>query len=582
MFLGSACVGELQAPAGGNVGDDVVPDLGGEVAGPTASPGFGAAKPGVSSQASSLRFSCTAPELRAHGQQSMRRLTRDELFASFEALVGPAVMHSIEVEAVASQIPAESEGDVVHELQNGHSFDHAQGLFNLTRAISMVVGADLPARARILGECAGSADDACAAAFLDKFSVRVLKRPLPAERRAALLSGFVAMGRGIEAMRALLAALMQSPEAVFQLDMARDDQGATAGRIAVDDWTVASRLSYGLTGRGPDDALLDAASRGELRTVEQVRPHAERLIDTQGAREQLKVVLDSWLQLRKLPDPTEVVAESAGIDPVGLGAEARTELLDFVDHVVFRESGDLPTLLSSRVGFPRSPRMATLYGSAVAGEQPVELPNGHRGLLLRVAPMLSGQRSTSPITRGVYVRKRLLCETMPSPDFSIISARSLALEAADPAKLSTREIVTEITSPNGCMSCHSLINPVGFALESFDPLGRVRKAETAYDAMDHEVAQHPLNTAVTVTQLSTTGPLAIDGSEQLSDALMASNEIYGCVAERLVSTARLRPLTPADECTAAEVERALHEGKSIKEAWLRSVVNEDLFYRKAE
>ena len=107
---------------------------------------------------------------------------------------------------------------------------------------------------------------------------------------------------------------------------------AEKGLFKVDPWTVASRVSYALTGAGPDQELLDAAAADALTTVEQVRPHAERLIRTDAARRQLAVLLDSWLNLTSIPAPNRTIASLAGIGAEGLEQEARQELIDYVSY----------------------------------------------------------------------------------------------------------------------------------------------------------------------------------------------------------------------------------------------------------
>jgi hypothetical protein len=359
------------------------------------------------------------------------------------------------------------------------------------------------------------------------------------------------------------------------------DEPAGDGKLAVDDWSVASRLAFALTGRGPDEELLNAAARGELRSEAQVRPHAARLIASPDARRQLEAIFDSWLHLNLLPTPTDTIANAAGISPVGLGAEARRELLDYATYLILDRNADAETLMTAKIGFPRSERMAKLYGSEIAsGDKPVTLPDGHGGMLLRIAPLLSGQHRSSPIMRGVYVRKSLMCDELPSPDFSVVQARTQGLEEADPAKMSAREITTVLTSPPTCMGCHVQINPIGFALEQFGPLGMPRKVEVAYTLEGMEVGEHPIDPTSSDPQLEQGGPSRLAGAEDLMDALANGGKARACIAERFYSHAQMRPAVDADACALAEVEAGLREGMSIKEAWLLSVVNEELFTRK--
>lgn len=651
----------------------------------------------------------------------MRRLTRDELLSSLASAIGDDVMSASAVIAAAGQIPAEAPGDLVATFQNGHAFDHVSGMLLTAQAVASEVAANASARERVLGACATEADRACAAAFLDTTALAIMRRPITAERRSALLSAFEAEGGGLSGMQWLLARTLQAPETQFHFELpsqrceaveqpdvsfawddgdvffspiatggeieppaeltengwfvwqipgaritarfatlrialtARADDGvpleldvnlndaplvhglmlepggqtiaadvaiesganvkvgvqfknAAAGRTVafesltlagddsgqacsdvaakdgvypVDAWSVASRLSYALTGRGPDAALLEAAARGELSTEAEVRPHAERLIGTPAARQQLRAVLRAWLNLDAIPTPHDAIAERAGVDPDGLAEEAVAELLDYAAYEILDRDADTTALMSERVGFPRSERMATLYGSDVAsGDEPVSLAD-HGGLLLRIAPLLSGQLSSSPILRGVYVRKRILCDTLPSPDFSIVNARLDQLEHQDKTQVTTREAVTTITSVQPCIGCHVNINPIGFALESFDPLGMPRSEELVLDADGSELARHPLDTRVTGASLESGLPDELDGAADLNDALAHSYKVRACIAERLYTHARLRPASEPDHCALAALEASLMDGGSIKDAWLSAVVGPELFVREA-
>jgi hypothetical protein len=355
------------------------------------------------------------------------------------------------------------------------------------------------------------------------------------------------------------------------------------GLFKVDPWTVASRVSYALTGTGPDRELLDAAAAGKLTTEAEVRPHAERLIQSAAARQQFAVLLDSWLNLSAIPQPNRAIASLAGIGGDGLSEEARQELIDYVTYLVFERDADTRTLMSEKIGFPRSERMAKLYGTSLAsGNAPVALGRGHGGMLLRIAPLLSGQLSSSPILRGVYVRKRILCDALPSPDFTIVNTRVQQFEAMSHQMYSTREIVTAITGEGACPTCHKQINPIGFTLERFDPLGQPRTEEIVYNTEGVEIARHPIDTKVTAANLELGLPEQLNSAEELNLALAQSGKVRACIAERLVTQARLRPRAPADDCALAEVEQALRRGSSVREAWIGAVVNSELFVRKAE
>lgn len=536
---------------------------------------------GPDPEGESKRFSCTDPAARGRGNGPMRRLTRDELLFSLEAIAGREIVASAAVQQAAAAIPRETTGDLVHELQAGHAVEHVGGLFFTALAVADAVAADPDRRADLFGDCAEDADAACAEAFLDDAALRILKRPIDAARRDSLLAGFADEGGGIEGMKELFARLVLAPEAVFHVEPGRD--AAAAGRVRVDDFAVASRVSFALTGAPPDRALLEAAARGELTTPEAVRPHAERLLATPEARRQLAIVLDAWLNLNAIPDPNAFIADRAGIARDGLGLEARQELIDFVTYELFDHDADVATLMVDPVGFPRTERVAKLYGTSVMqGDTPVTLTRGHGGLLLRLGPLLSGQRASSPILRGVYVRKRLLCDVLPSPDAKILQESAEILEEADPTKMSTRDRLTELTAPAACAGCHDRINPIGFTLDAFGPLAEPRTEEIVIGPDGAERARHPLVTSSNDLNLEPGGPEAIDGAGALNDALADSAKVKACIAERFYTHARLRAAVPADDCAIGDVEDALRAGGTLKDAWIRAVVNEDVFYRNAE
>ncbi|HTU61279.1 MAG TPA: DUF1588 domain-containing protein, partial [Polyangiales bacterium] len=351
--------------------------------------------------------------------------------------------------------------------------------------------------------------------------------------------------------------------------------------FAVDAWTVAARVAYALTGRGPDDALLAAAESGELGSIEQVRPHALRLLESPDARTQLEAILDAWLDLQRLPTPHEAVASTLGIDPVALNEEARRELIEYALYQILQRDADAQTLMTADVGFPRSERMARLYGSELAeGDAPVVLPHGHRGLLVRVAPLLSGGTRTSPILRGVYVRKRLLCDALELPDFSAVQKRMEALEEADPAQLSAREHTEQLTAPSECMACHAQINPLGFALEGYDGFGASRDIETTWSRQGSELATHALDTHVLDVNIEAGAVQNVDDASGLVQAIATSTKYRACLAERLYTHAQLRPAAAEDACALSEIEAALRDGASVREGWLLAALNEDTFVQR--
>jgi hypothetical protein len=175
----------------------------------------------------------------------------------------------------------------------------------------------------------------------------------------------------------------------------------------------------------------------------------------------------------------------------------------------------------------------------------------------------------------------LLCDELVSPDFSIVQSRSADLLELDRQKLSSRQIAQQVTEPALCMGCHVQINPLGFALESYGPLGAHRNVELDLDVDGNELATLPIDTHVEQANIEDGTPHQLSGADALVDALATSTKYQACIAERFFSYAQLRKPSATDLCTLSEIEAVLRSGGSVKEAWLASIVHADLFIRKA-
>ena len=168
----------------------------GSGSGGAAAPAEDHAEPEVVLEYRPAKFVCADPASRGRGPQRMRRLTRDELLDSISAVVGASVMGSDAVVRAAARIPEESPGDLVATFQNGHSFDHVEGILLMSQAVAAAVADDDKARDAVFGTCAANADRACAEAFLDTQRAAFAAPAARAARRASLLTAFESEGSG--------------------------------------------------------------------------------------------------------------------------------------------------------------------------------------------------------------------------------------------------------------------------------------------------------------------------------------------------------------------------------------------------
>ena len=247
---------------------------------------------------------------------------------------------------------------------------------------------------------------------------------------------------------------------------------------ALDDYALASRLSFALWLSGPDEALLRAAAEGRLKDPAEVVRQANRMLDDRKSDRFIRSFTDQWLKLSQIDFTTPDPRQFPSFDPV-LQESMLQEARAFVRETLRR---DLPVthLLDSGFAFLNG-RLARHYGVTAkvtpgAGLQKVELPAAARterggviglGAVLKVT---ADGTSTSPVIRGVFVNERLLGVHIPPPPPNIPALGEPDIRGAT----SIRDRLEKHRSGESCMSCHRTIDMPGFALETLDPVGLKR------------------------------------------------------------------------------------------------------------
>jgi hypothetical protein len=238
-------------------------------------------------------------------------------------------------------------------------------------------------------------------------------------------------------------------------------------------YAVASRLSYALWDSVPDEALLEAAARGELATRPQVEAQARRMMNDPRAHAKAREFLQQWLQL----DHVEDVAKDAKLFPgfdARLIADLRVSLDLMLEEIFWSAASDYRRLLMEESLFA-SPAMATFYGLAPVegnGFEKRPMPDAARAGVVTHPYLLAAfsyPRGTSPIHRGVFLTRNVVGRSLKQPPMAV----EFKEEEFDPS-LTMREKITALTQSDNCQSCHAVINPLGFTLEQFDAVGRYR------------------------------------------------------------------------------------------------------------
>lgn len=294
---------------------------------------------------------------------------------------------------------------------------------------------------------------------------------------------FGARDRGETVERATqmaLAAMLVSPSFLFRIE-ASPSPGTSR---SLDDFEIASRLSYFLWSSMPDNDLFRAAVRGELRSPEQVVAQARRMLRDPKAVALARNFGGQWLGLRGLdeidPNPTLF----PNFDTELRGAIRReTEL--FFEHVV-REDRSILEFLDADYTFVNE-RLARHYEIAgITGDvfQKVSLDPRRRGGLLGHASILtvtSNPTRTSPVKRGKWILENLFAAPPPEPPANV---PELADDKSDQLTGTLRQRMEQHRSDPACATCHKLMDPIGFGLENYDAIGawRTSDGDTEIDA----------------------------------------------------------------------------------------------------
>ena len=315
------------------------------------------------------------------------------------------------------------------------------------------------------------------------FASRAFRRPLnedegEIEAYASLAKPLLDEGRPfLEALRVPLRAILSAPPFLYQ--------AGAPGRL--DDFALATRLSYFLWRSTPDDALLDAARAGRLSDPTVLAQQVDRMLDDVKRERFIKDFAGQAFRLYELlatsPDP-ELYPEYD--DQLAQAMTRETEL--FLAELIAEDLG-VGHLIDADFTFVNR-RLAEHYGIAgIEGQQMRKVmlpPDSPRGGLLTQASILkitANGTTTSPIPRGNFVLANVLGEPPPPPPPGIAG-----LEPDTRGTTTIREQLDLHRSSPVCASCHRMIDPPGFALESFDPIGGFRTTyRTSGEVTHHEL-----------------------------------------------------------------------------------------------
>jgi hypothetical protein len=388
-------------------------------------------------------------------------------------------------------------------------------------------------------------DAACELQFLQSFGRRAFRRPLEPDEVQRYRTVFDSETGFLKGAQAVIEAMLQSPAFLFWLE-----ETPTA---RWQPYATASRLSYFLWDTAPDDALLDAASAGELDTAEGRARAARRMLEDPKAREGLDEFVSQWLRF----DRVMTASRERRYYPLfnrELAASMTEETRRFLADLVWNRR-DFRQAFTANYSFINSDLAAVYKVPPPARDfDRVEFaPETERSGLLGQALFLtlsSKPDDTAPTGRGLFVREQFLCQQVPPPPPGV----DTNLPPVDESKpVTNRERLAGHTGNKSCASCHGLIDPIGFGLEKFDAIGMRREQHKLlfYPEL-RGVAGRRAKPKEVLLDLDTTGWVAgipesnFSNARQLGEILAKTPACQECIVKQLFRYMAGRTDTPAD------------------------------------
>jgi len=454
--------------------------------------------------------------------------------------------------APSSMLAPDTLGSVDQRAWDGYQLAAAE--------IAATVIADAELKAKVV-TCEPTGDGAdCARTIITDFGRRAFRRPLlepEVERFMKLHAARASITENDtfdELAQLIVEGFLVSPTFIMLAERAEAPEG---NLFVLDDYEVATRLSYLLWASMPDETLFAAAGAGELSTAEQILAQATRMLADDKARETVADFHAEYMHFDVGTRWTDISRDPAifpDFDPAVVPL-FKQEILTLVDHVVFTQGGTFQDLMTTPTGFVNA-TLAPLYGLNPADYTSpdlveVNLTDARPGLLTRAGFLTSHAlyNRTSPILRGAFIQKEVLCTEIAAPPPGV-EGTPLPMDAS---LTTNRARVDAQTSGGDCVQCHHrYINPTGFPLESFDAVGKFQTAE-------HDTGAS-LDTTSTVYMGTDQPEVAVTGPTDMMASIAASPAAQRCYAQKWVKFAYNRQVNSYDSCTVNQLSEKLTAG----------------------
>ncbi len=402
---------------------------------------------------------------------------------------------------------------------------------------------------------------------IEHFAGRAYRRPLTDDefqRLRRFLELARDQGQGFEVgVQLVFKAILVSPHFLFRVELDYDQRPGAVYHI--NEWELASRLSFFLWSSMPDDQLFALARSKSLRQGDVLDKQVRRMLADPKGRALTDNFAGQWLQLRRFlaatPDP--------GIYPK-FNQELRRAMLRetemFFENLI-KEDRSILDFIDADYSFINE-TLAKHYGMAqIKGKdfRKVKLPPERGGVLTHgsILTLTSNPTRTSPVNRGVYILDNILGTPPPPPPPDVPELPAAGAEL----KGTLRQRMEQHRTNALCASCHQRMDPLGFAFENFDGIGAFRTREGKF----------PIDSSGTLP-----GGQNFKGPKELRQILKTTRagDFRRCFTEKMLTYALGRGLEPYDKCAVDDISAAVSRNQDCFSSVVLAIVNSEPFQKR--
>ncbi|MCA9580410.1 MAG: DUF1592 domain-containing protein [Myxococcales bacterium] len=398
--------------------------------------------------------------------------------------------------------------------------------------------------------------EACAKSSLTAFANRAWRRPVEEQELTGLHRVYDLTiedgGTFDEAVALGMRAVLMSPHFLFRPETTSNTPAPLT------DHELASRLSYFLWSSMPDDELMALAAEGALSDTDTLRAQVDRMLADPKATGFYEGFFMYWLHV----DEVRFSEPAPSIFPT-FDDELRTSMMSETANfarAVVEDRLPIEALLTANFTVVDE-RLAAHYGMEEGNAGRMEFADGTRGGILTLSGILTATShpdATSPVKRGKWILEQLLCSPPPDPPPNV----EAIIEKGGSEAKTQRERLEQHRADPDCAGCHSVMDPLGFALENYDATGAWRDTEDG----------EPIN-----TEGELPNGTVVTGARDLSETLASDPRYSACTTKKLMAYSLGRALTDYDRCYVDAITESVQEQNKDFHGLIVDIITSDVF-----